>query len=337
MIEEFGSYENVCLVTTSRMYPDIHGFHRVKVPTPTESGARDIFYSLCNLARTPKMDTLITKLDFHLFSIELLARTIRENSWDEQTLLKMWDDPKGMLRTTYYEALKSTIEPVFRSPRMKELGTVARDVLEAIASFQSGVEEEQLEGIFCGTGRVREVVDVLCRFSLVYRRNGVLKMLSPLQFYFLDGGYVPLLDLFRGCRLNIFKVSPYGGGRLPDYMIDEEVCRPEAPRKRKWIRRLPQMVKKRLIAFFSRRKAPTAILIDIEQAPAGTPPPGLRESPANIPATGAQQESPEIPPSVAQEDPTNSSPVATQEYVATIPLIVPRQQIQPAPVAYDMD
>jgi hypothetical protein len=98
----------------------------------------------------------------------------------------MWDNPKGMLRTTYYETLKNTIEPVFRSPRIKELGTAARDVLEAIASFRSGIEEQQLEGIFCGTGGVREIVDVLCRFSLVYRRNGVLKMLSPLQFYFLE-------------------------------------------------------------------------------------------------------------------------------------------------------
>ncbi|KAF9792018.1 hypothetical protein BJ322DRAFT_6910 [Thelephora terrestris] len=275
MIEEFGSYENVCLVTTSRMYPDIHGFHRVEVPTPTESGARDIFYSLCNLARTPTMDTLITKLDFHLFSIELLARTIRENSWDEQTLLKMWDDPKGMLRTTYYEALKSTIEPVFRSPRMKELGTVARDVLEAIASFQSGVEEEQLEGIFCGTGRVREVVDVLCRFSLVHRRNGVLKMLSPLQFYFLE-------SMINKPVIHAQGVPPYGGGQLPDYIINEEVRRPEAPRKRKWITRLPQIIIERLIAFFNRRKA-TTIPNDIEQAPAGTLPPGLWESPANIP------------------------------------------------------
>ncbi|KAF9792029.1 kinase-like domain-containing protein [Thelephora terrestris] len=186
MIEDFGSYENVCLVTTSRIYPDIHGFHRVEVPTPTEGGARDIFYSLCNLARSPTVDTLIAKLDFHLFSVELFARTISKNSWDEQTLLKMWDDPKGVLRKTYYETLKDTIEPVFCFPRVKELGPKARDVLEAIASFRSGIGEDQLERIFHGTGGVREVVDVLCRFSLVHRRGGALKMLSPLQFYFLE-------------------------------------------------------------------------------------------------------------------------------------------------------
>ena len=186
MIEEFGSYEHVCLVTTSRMYPDIHGFHRVEVPPPPEDGSQDIFYNLCNLNRSPAVDALVASLGSHLFSIELLARSTRENNWDEQTLLKAWGDHRGILRTNYYQRLKDTIEPVFRSPRIKELGTTARDVLEAIAAFQSGIREHQLEGIFHGTGGVGEVVNVLCKFSLVYRQDGVLRMLSPLQFYFLE-------------------------------------------------------------------------------------------------------------------------------------------------------
>ena len=185
-IEEIGGYEHICLVTTSRMYPDIHGFHRVEVSTPPEGDARDIFYNLCNLARSPAVDTLIAKLDFHLFSIGLLARTVRENSWDEEMLLKAWGDQNSVLRATYYQSLKDAIEPVFCSPRMKMLGTTARDVLEAIASFRSGIGEHQLEGLFHGRGGVRDVVDVLCKFSLVYRGDGVLKMLSPLQFYFLE-------------------------------------------------------------------------------------------------------------------------------------------------------
>ena len=184
-IEEFGRYEHVCLITTSRMYPDIHGFHRIEVPTPPEDGARDIFYSLCTLDRSPAVDTLIAKLDCHPFSIELVARSILKNHWDEGVLLEMWGDQKGMLRTSYYERLKDTIEPVFCSPMIRDLGTRARDILRAIAGFPSGIKERQLEGIFRGTGRVREVVDVLCKFSLIYRRGGVLKMLSPLQFYFL--------------------------------------------------------------------------------------------------------------------------------------------------------
>ena len=185
MIEEFGSYEHICLVTTSRIYPDVHGFHRIEVPTPPEEGARDIFYSLCNLGKSPAVDAVIVGLDCHPFSIELLARSTRVNGWDEQMFLKAWGDQRGILRMSYYQKLKDTVEPVFCSPRIKELGTTARKVLEAIASFQPGIEEHRLEGFLPGIDGVREVVDVLCKFSLVYRRDGVLKMLLPLQFYLL--------------------------------------------------------------------------------------------------------------------------------------------------------
>ncbi|KAF9791999.1 hypothetical protein BJ322DRAFT_1148999 [Thelephora terrestris] len=392
-IEEFGSYEHVCLITTSRMYPDIHGFHRVNIATPPEGGAQDIFYSLCNLDRSPALDILVAKLDLHPFSIELFARTVRENSWDEQTLLRMWDDKKGVLRTTYYEMLKKTIEPVFRSPRIKELGTAARDVLEAIASFPSGIEEHQLEGIFHRTGGVREVVDVLRSFSLVSCRNGALKMLSPLQFYFLESMIVyaeteevikwgpDLLPVYTGgppngwlldpspLRLTILqKVENPPGQPCPPVStceftsggLSHTTPDREAPRRRKWIRRLPQIVKKRLLALFGRQIAPI-ILIDIQEVPADIPSTGLRENPTNIPVTATQDDLPEIlpiaeqedptnlslvttqddlpeiTPSVAQEDPTNFSPVAAQENVATMPLTVPRQQIPPAVVAYNVD
>ena len=185
-IEEFSRFGHICLVTTSRMYPNIHGFHRVEVPTPPEGHARDVFYNLSNLARSPVVDTLVAKLDFHLFSIELIARTIRENSWDEETLMKAWEDRTSLLRTGYYQRLKDAIEPVFCSPKIKELGALARDVLGMIASFRSGVEEHKLEGILQGTGGITEVVDLFCGFSLVHRKDGVLTMLSPLKFYFLE-------------------------------------------------------------------------------------------------------------------------------------------------------
>ena len=243
MIEEFGRLEHICLVTTSRMYANIHGFHRVEVPTPPEGHVRDVFYNLSNLARSPGVDTLIAKLDFHLFSIELIARTIRENSWDEEMLVKAWDDHTSALRTNYYQRLKDTIEPVFRSPRIKELGTSARDVLGAIASFRSGIGEHQLEGIFHGIGGVRAVVDELCRFSLVHRKDGVLTMLSPLKFYFLEsmivhaetgevirwgpdcmaapGGMSFWLDLFLGYRVTIpsFEVLPVFTQGPPVYLL----------------------------------------------------------------------------------------------------------------------
>ena len=188
-IEEFGSYEHVCLVATSRMYPDIHGFHRIEVPIPPENGACDIFYGLCGLGRSPVMDSLIAMLDFHPFSIVLLANAILENNWDEQALVKVWET--GALKTAYYQGLKDAVEAVFRSPTIKELGMTARDVLCAIAAYPSGVEESRLEGICHQTTGIGRVVDVLCKFSLIHRQNGVVGMLSPLRLYFLESMFVP--------------------------------------------------------------------------------------------------------------------------------------------------
>ena len=186
-IEEFGSYDHVCLVTTSRIYPDIHGFHRVEVQTLSEDGAQGTFYDLCNLGRSPAVNTLIARLDFHPLFIDLLASFVRENDWDELALLKAWGgDQTSALKNRYYQKLKDTIEPMLCSPTIKKLGTIARDVLEAIASFPSGLKEHELKNIFHKTAGIGEVVDVLCKFSFVHRREGSVGMLSPFQFYFLE-------------------------------------------------------------------------------------------------------------------------------------------------------
>ena len=186
-IEEFGSYDHVCLVTTSRMYPDIRGFHRVEVPTLSEDGAQNTFYNLCNLGQSSAVDSLIASLDFHPLFIDLLASFVRENDWDETMLLKAWGgDQTSALRNRYYQKLKDTTEPMLRSPTIQKMGTTGRDVLEAIASFPSGVKEHDLKNIFHKVAGIGEVVDVLCKFSLVHRREGSVGMLSPFQFYFLE-------------------------------------------------------------------------------------------------------------------------------------------------------
>ena len=191
-IEELGSYPHVCLVTTSRMDPDIHGFHRVKIPVLSKNDAQDTFHSLCNLGRSPAVDDLIAKLDFHPLSIELLARSVRENEWDEPTLLKALDGGQtSVLKEKYYRSLKDATELSFRSPTIQNLGTTARRVLEVIAAYPGGVEERRMERKFPGITGVEVTVDVLCRFSLTYQQGGFVKMLSPFRFYFLESTLTP--------------------------------------------------------------------------------------------------------------------------------------------------
>jgi len=191
-IEEFGCYQHICLLTTSRMYPEISGFHRVEVPTLSEGDARNAFYGLCHLGRSSVIDDLITRLDFHPLSIDLLASSVRENNWDESTFLKAWDDGgTGGLEVRYRQALRDAVEPSFLSPTIQNLGTAAREALSAIAAFPSGIKERRLEGTFPGITGVGVAVDVLCKFSLLYRQDGFVKMLSPFRFYFLDSMLEP--------------------------------------------------------------------------------------------------------------------------------------------------
>ena len=188
-IQTIGSYEHVCLVTTSRMNPEIHGFHPVTIPTLSEDGARETFYSLCNLPKSSAVDSLIGRLDFHPLSIELLAGFVRQNDLDEPTLLKACgNDKTNRARTNYYKRLREAVEPALQSPTIKRLGSRARDVLKEIAASTSGIKEYELERNKAGTG---EVVDVLCKFSLVYRQDGFVKMLFPFRSYFVELTLVP--------------------------------------------------------------------------------------------------------------------------------------------------
>ena len=190
MIEELGSYEHVCLVTTCRMYPDIHGFHRVEVPTLSEDGAREAFYNLCALGRSSAVDNLIRNLDFHPLPLNLLASSARENNWDATMLLKAWDDNQANeLQTNYQQRLKDVVEISFRSPTIQNLGTTARGVLVGIAAFPNGIGEGRLESTLPSITEVGAAVDVLCKFSLLYRQDGHVKMLSPLRSYFLDSAF----------------------------------------------------------------------------------------------------------------------------------------------------
>ena len=195
-IEEFGSYRHVCLLTTCRMYLGVPGFHHIEVPTLSGSDALDAFYGICHLDRSPVIDSLIARLDFHPLPIDLLATVISENWWDELTLLKVWDeltlpkvwegDQNVVLKAQYQKGLKDVLGRSFTSPTIQNLGTAAREVLEAIATFPRGVEEWKLESTFPSITGVVMAVDVLCKFSLLYRQDGFVRMLSPFRFYFLD-------------------------------------------------------------------------------------------------------------------------------------------------------
>jgi hypothetical protein len=197
-IEEIGRYQHVCLLTTSRMHLEISSFHVIEVPTLPEGGARDTFYSLCHMERSSAVDALITELDFHPFSISLLAGAVLEKGWNESALLQAWrDNGTSLLKAPDGPGLASTIESLLLSPSIRNLGVTAREALEAISAFPGGVEERRMESMFPGIPGLAEMIPVLCRFSLVRSQDGFVRMLSPFRLYFLECMLQPTLPVIR--------------------------------------------------------------------------------------------------------------------------------------------
>ena len=186
-IEEFGRCKHICLIATSRMDIRIQDFRHIEVPTLPADGARDAFYDRCRMGRSTEVDKLLTDLDFHPLSIELLAGAVLENSWDESGLLKAWNDSKAnVLTESGRQSLEDTIQSILLTPTIQGLGITARQTLEAIAPYPSGVRESKLESRFSHISGVGEAANALCKFSLLYRQDGFVKMLSPFRFYFLE-------------------------------------------------------------------------------------------------------------------------------------------------------
>jgi len=186
-IEEFGRCDNICLLATSRMDIKIPDFRHIEVPTLPADGARDTFYDRCHLRRSAAVDELLADLDFHPLSIDLLAGAVCENDWGESALLEAWNDNgTSILKASGSQSLEDNIQSTLLTPTIRALGTTARQTLEAIAYSSSGVQEIKLENMFPGIAGVGEAVNALCKFSLLYRQDGFVKMLSPFRFYFRE-------------------------------------------------------------------------------------------------------------------------------------------------------
>ena len=138
-IQEINRYENVCILTTSRMAVNIPGLHTIELATLSGDGARDTFYGLCHLNRSLAIDDLIGDLDFHPLSIDLLARAVLKHDWDEPRLLQEWkSDQTDVLELDSRQSLEAVIESVLDSPTIQDLGLVAYKIMEAISAFPGG-------------------------------------------------------------------------------------------------------------------------------------------------------------------------------------------------------
>ena len=147
--------------------------------------ACNTFYGTCG-DREPSgiIDDLLQRLDFHALSIKLLATATSHNMWDHDRLAREWDAGRAqVLRTNFDESLAATIELSLTSTAFRNLGSDARELLEVVAFFPQGIDENNLDRLFPTISNRRDVFDDFCILSLTSRSNGFITMLAPIRDY----------------------------------------------------------------------------------------------------------------------------------------------------------
>ena len=185
VVEELSQFTNISLIITSRITVTPSSCETLRIPSLSKQAGCEAFYRIYKYGeRSDSVDNILKRLDFHPLSITLLATVAHQNNWDNNRLAREWEDRRmGVLLTEHSRGFGVTIELSLESPTFKSLGPNARDLLEVIAFFPQGINEDNLDWLFPTTPNIATILDKLCILSLTYRSGGFITMLVPLRDY----------------------------------------------------------------------------------------------------------------------------------------------------------
>ncbi|KAF5368715.1 hypothetical protein D9615_010318 [Tricholomella constricta] len=187
-IDEFGARPNIVLMLTTRtagLSPNLP-WKRVEVPALDEIAACAAFEAIYPLPMKPSiLSPLLSALDFHPLSINLLAQAAAQNRWSVEELIAAWDRTKAQAQARArllengggkFNSIAATVELSLDSPSLKKLG------------------------VFPSIEEIERFTEALCKHSLAYRKSGFITMLAPIRFYVSSeynipsSPFIPLLD-----------------------------------------------------------------------------------------------------------------------------------------------
>jgi len=230
VVEELSQYNNICLCITSRISVLPPGCEPLDIPTLSMEAAHNTFYCIykhgdpSNLAHK-----ILEQLDFHPLSITLLATVAQNNRWNTSRLTREWEKQRtGMLHTQQNKSLAATIELSLASPMFQDLGPNARPLLEVVAFFPQGIDENNLDWLFPSIPNRTDILDKFCILSLTYQSSGFVTMLAPLRDYFCPKNplLTPLLNTTKEhyfSRLSVELEYGYPGYEESHWIISEDV------------------------------------------------------------------------------------------------------------------
>jgi tetratricopeptide (TPR) repeat protein len=230
LVDELCQFKNISLLITSRITTVPPRCKRPEIPTLLMEAACDIFYGIYgNRGESGIIDDLLRRLGFHALSIKLLATAASHNAWDLDRLTEEWDAQRAkVLHTAYNESLAATIELSLNSPTFRSLGPGVRDLLGAIAFFPQGLDEKNIDWLFPTISDRKNLIDILCVLSLMYRSSGFVTMLPPIRDYFCpqDPRSSPLLCATRDryfSRLSVDANSDSPKSGEGSWVVSEDV------------------------------------------------------------------------------------------------------------------
>ena len=147
---------------------------------------RDIVSNICRTmsGRSGVIGDLLKRVGFDALSIVLLAATASHNAWSYHQLAKEWDiQCADIPRTDCNESLAATIELSITSPAFRKLGPDARGLLEVVAFFPQGVDENNFDWLFPTISDKGKILDELYALSLTHRNDSFITMLAPVRDY----------------------------------------------------------------------------------------------------------------------------------------------------------